>query len=918
MAAARQRNMAPLALLVFAAAVVGAAFAGLWLVHTVRLPFHSNSGIVAWVTHHRYAKSQEIFNLAVAVVGLLGSLLAAWWTWILGAAWGAGFSRCAPSRLLKPLALPSVAMLALAPRLAQLKVTSLHPLILALSGVALAGFLLLLWHRRRGASHACPERDTTTEELPAPTPVRPRRFLIVLRRILVWFVLPVLVYCLSFDNRLDGGLGAFNQFHEGERLYPMVVMQHGGLPYRDAYLQHGLFRNALAPHLGATLFSPTLEGMRRLDDILWPLGALSLYLVGATLLASRPLPLLFLALFLLSARVEIPERVFFAALAAALMAAAVRRSGLFGLLHPSPRSKRATAPLLSLARFARQEWRLLLSGVLAALAFWTSVDMGLFATAGLGAFLMIVAVLAPHGDLRARVRPMLAFGAGVLAGLGAVAAYFAWHGALYEVLRNTYQQCAYQNETWGLPFPDLADLAPPRDESGGLAWSHTLQRDVVQMYLPFVCLLLAEVGLVWLWLHGRLWTSRRGWALLLVTCVGLFFARGLLGRSDIYHLYAGLVSQILLATLALDAALGFLWKRMTALPAEWRRRRLWPLASWLGAIVLLGFAGQLFADSYEPLQSLKRRAPAAFEDLAMTLSGPPTAQEPFPGAGRITLGENEAEHARRLVRFIRDNTQPGEPILNFSSFPMPMTFADRPSASRYFIPCYATTPAMQREAIAEIDRRQPRLAYRGVGHDFDGVLTAERQHLMQEYLEAHYEPLGRDEDLEFLWRKDAGPRPIPRDLQITVDAQRDYHIESVSAGKCVQFADAPSAQGGVAHIQTCDQSDAQSFRFDPQPDGAYQIRLAGTEKCLDIEAWSKNDGTAVKGFHCHNGSNQQWRIVGVDAQTVRLMAQHSGKGLDVWFNATTDGTPLKQVRWKGSRNQQFRLRARAESAPEPQ
>jgi hypothetical protein len=907
-AASRHRNMAPFVVLVFAAAAVSAAFAGLWLVDVVRLPFHSDSGIAGWVTQQKYAKAQETFNLAVAVVGLPVAMLAAWWTWIAGAAWGSRFARCAPSRLLKQMAAASVGMLTLAPSLPQVKITSLLPLFLALAGVTLTWFLLLVLNRRLGGRSA--NLAIETEPTPAPARIPSRRWLRVLRLALVWCLLPLLVYVLSFDNRLDSGIDAFNQFHEGERLYPMWVMQHGGVPYRDAYLQHGFFRDALVPHLGATLFGPTLEGLRRIDDILWPLGVLSVYLAGAALFGANPLSALFLALFLLSTHIEIPERVFFAMLAVAAMAAAVRRPGFF------ERTRQARTRLQGLARFLRQGWLLILSGALASLAFWTSVEMGLFAWAGLGTFLIAAAVLGPGRGLWARTRPMVAFGAGVLAGLCLVGVYFAWHGAVRDVLRNVYQQCAYQTETWGIAFPSLSEITAPRDQGGRIDWGPFLQTDSVRMVLPFVCLILAEAWLVWLWIDRRLWTSPRGWRLLLVTCVGLFFARGLLGRSDLYHLYDGLVSQLLIAALALDAGLSLVLNRMTALPANLRRRRFWPLASGLGVLVLLAFAGRLFAETYEPWASLKQRAHTAREDLGMILAKSFPAREPFAGAGRITVSDAEADHARILSGFIRENTQPGEAIFNFSSYAMPMFFANRPSAARYFIPCYATTPAMQREAIAEIENRKPRLAYRGVDHDFDGLLNGDRQPLMQDYLLANYEPLGRDEEIEFLWRKGAEPRPVPRDLQLTVDAQRDYQIESVSARKCVQFADAPSVEGGDAQIRPCDKSDAQRFQFEPRSNNRYRIRLAGSKKCLDVEASSRNDGTAVKGFWCHENANQEWRIVGGDEGTVRLVAQHSGKVLDVWYKATADGSPLKQVHWRGGSNQQFRLVER-EPRPKP-
>jgi hypothetical protein len=53
-------------------------------------------------------------------------------------------------------------------------------------------------------------------------------------------------------------------------------------------------------------------------------------------------------------------------------------------------------------------------------------------------------------------------------------------------------------------------------------------------------------------------------------------------------------------------------------------------------------------------------------------------------------------------------------------------------------------------------------------------------------------------------------------------------------------------------------------------------------KCADVAA------AAVIAYHCHGGSNQQWRP---DDQG-RLLNTGSGKCLDTRNGATTDGTPL--------------------------
>jgi hypothetical protein len=761
LAAARHRKMAPYAAIVFAAAMVGAAFAGLWVVGAVRLQYHSDSEIVGWVTANHYCKRQEVFDLLVAMAGLPAGLLAGWWTWVLGAAWGARFARCSPSRMLRQLAMAGAGMLALIPALARFEDSSPLPLVAALSGVTLAGLVLVIFNRLLGVDHdrGCLARDDLGDVKNTEAPLEASRASFhplwrVLRYAIVWLVLPALIYVLSRGDHVNSELDYYNQFHEGERLYPMWVMRHGGVPYRDAYLQHGLFRNAIVPQVGAILYGPTLEGLRRVEDLVWPLGVLSVYLAGAALVGSNLVSVTILAVFLLSWRVQIPERIFFAGLSMAVMAAAIKRSRLWNLLRPPD----ARAPFREkLTRFLREGWPLSISGALASLAFWTSVDSGLFVFAGMGLFLVAVAVLGQGRGVWVRLKPLAAFGVGALVGLAAVGAYFARHGALGDLIRNVYQQCAYQTETWGLPFPNLLDTSPLSDDVGASAWRKFLLTDTAHMYFPFLVLLLAEAWLVWLWVHKRLWTSPRGWCLLLVTCVGLCFSRGLLGRSDDQHMYNGLIFQFLIGAMALDATLGILGNYIRAFRTAGRQGRPTSLAYPLLALILLGLTVDFFGDSYHPLDSVKERAHLAWERHLVAATTPPAQEEPFPGAGRISVPEADIERVQGVIAFIQVHTNPGEAIINFSSHATLLFFADRPSATRYFLPCYTPTPAMQREAIAEIEREQPRLAYRGLSHGFDDLENVQRQPLINAYLESHYEPIGKVEDIEFLWRKGAKP-----------------------------------------------------------------------------------------------------------------------------------------------------------------
>ena len=68
------------------------------------------------------------------------------------------------------------------------------------------------------------------------------------------------------------------------------------------------------------------------------------------------------------------------------------------------------------------------------------------------------------------------------------------------------------------------------------------------------------------------------------------------------------------------------------------------------------------------------------------------------------------------------------------------------------------------------------------------------------------------------------------------------------------------------------------------------------------------DGAPVLQWDCTGAPNQQWIVADAGPDTVRLVARHSGKVLDVFDEKTDDGTLLIQWSWKSSSNQQFKLK----------
>ncbi|MEV6299512.1 ricin-type beta-trefoil lectin domain protein [Actinoplanes sp. NPDC051861] len=104
------------------------------------------------------------------------------------------------------------------------------------------------------------------------------------------------------------------------------------------------------------------------------------------------------------------------------------------------------------------------------------------------------------------------------------------------------------------------------------------------------------------------------------------------------------------------------------------------------------------------------------------------------------------------------------------------------------------------------------------------------------------------------------------------------------AGKCVDVANAATANGTAIQLYTCNGSAAQ--QWSRNSDGT--LRSLG--KCLDISGPSNADGTVTHLWDCHTGTSQKWTY---DSATQRLVNQYANKCLDVTGNNSADATRLQ-------------------------
>ncbi|HEX6106146.1 MAG TPA: hypothetical protein VFZ26_11220 [Gemmatimonadales bacterium] len=383
--------------------------------------------------------------------------------------------------------------------------------------------------------------------------------------------------------------------------------------------------------------------------------------------------------------------------------------------------------LLGLVPLVRREDRTALGPAIgSAIALGTCLLLkppyGIFALAP-AAYLL----LAPDLVTAAKLRALVVTGAAFLLPALVCAAWFAWRGALDELLE-TY--VLFNLAQASVPLPGL-DMSP------GGALLRFGRRLVLDPVLP-ASALAAAVAV------AATWRERpRAVKILLLTTVAAFFTVFVQQRYwNRYHWHGAYLTLGLLAGIGL----GRLWHR----PGGGRIAGARLLAAGLGAAIVVSSLPQ-------PLHHARRW-------LELT-------------AGRLTPAEYEAAFghptvswtiatSRALAGYLRSRTAPNEAVLVWSD-PLVNYLSERPSVGRlgFHVPFSAPvlTPLHHRyrdELLQELDRRPPRYIAVGRRHleEADSLNEANIAHAfpaLRDRLLERYAPVARFGEMELFERQPA-------------------------------------------------------------------------------------------------------------------------------------------------------------------
>lgn len=716
-------------LLTFSAASLAIAL-GITLQKHITFEYHSNAGVVGWLSVNAYPKQQEYFFYLLALLGIPIAICLYWFGWWVYSRWCAKLTAQPIARVLKANALASIPL-----GFCWLQVYSIgqRPLIglLLPIGVSILLKLALLYKRYfptlwnsdvlsdtgDGENAANP-----TDAESGKTPFGDHRFLKFGRIGLEYIILPIFIYLLTYSASIHGNI---DMFHEGERLAPLNEMLHGGVPFRDVYVQHGLFQNAYLAWFGSLLFEPTLFGVRSMEDILGPLGYVALYLLGLQVFRGRFLTAFICMLIASGTNFWVSPRHSLGLISFAFVANFLTR-------------------LQTTSKGHAFSWKLLLAGLFTSLAFWYSTEIGLYTLGGIGLFLFIYG-LRDGIEIRERPFPLINYSCGVLLGFLPVGIYFLSHGALDDAIWNSYIQCRYQLATWGLAFPSLSKTITLLSTDG---WRAFIFSEGFRWYLPICIFLIIAAYLTYRGLSDT--NSTNTMKLLLLLLGGIAFFRTALGRSDGGHLIYGATFLWLLCLLPLEGGIVEMFRvGLSSLSGK----KPWHAvlkAAWILIPIVIFF--WYVGERHHPLASFNQK----WQRLHQNPFKQNVVPEELARAGTVDIPDDQVQQIQKVVAYIQENTEPNEKIFDFTSQGAYYFFANRPGVSRFHQVSYASTPAMQQEVIEALEQDKTRLVIFKTGGWFDavdGIRVEERHPLIAAYLQENYEPAININNTEILMRK---------------------------------------------------------------------------------------------------------------------------------------------------------------------
>jgi len=735
----RKSGIQPYHALVVVSAFSFATALGFWI-HKFFIFQPKTSEIIGWISANNYPKHQEFFYYILALTGIPVTIFIYTIFWVTFSQFTAKWVRQPTALLLKQNALASSFMLLTCYRIWDLNRNPFFGLLLPMILVLVTKIGIIGKQLRKRDSAIPTPPITITNQNQAYKSITDKLPAHPISQLFKYLILPILIYSLLYTGQSSSTI---DLFHEGEQLAPLNEMVYGHIPFRDIYLQHGLFQNAGLAWLGGKIFGVSLEGVRKMSRFLGPFGYVAIYLLGTQLFRFGAIPSILLTVIISSEGNWVTTRHSLALISFSWVANYLKthhHDGLYAGWNSLKTTDLALSPYSTqnIESHVRQKlkytlkysitfgWKLITAGFFANLAFWYSTEIGLYTLSSISIFLLIYGIRNPLPKAK-QLLPLGCYNMGALIGSVPILTYFTFHGALDDLITNTWIQCRYQVSTWGLRFPSLASILEPlNNPEVQNQWLVFLKSEGFRWYLPIAVFVVVASYLVYRSTYREMWDSEGCTLLFLTLLGGATFFRTALGRSDGGHLIFGSTFLWVIVILIIERGIDRIIRQKT--------NRVW--VTLFISILSVGTSYYL-QEVHHPLRTFNSRV----NQLINRNVKPAEKPQILNRTGRENIQTNQAEHVARVVNYIQNHTRPNEKIFDFTSQGAYYFFANRPSVTRYHQIAYASTPNMQMEVMYSLENDKTNLVIFKTGGWFDkidGIPSEQRHPIISQYIKEHY------------------------------------------------------------------------------------------------------------------------------------------------------------------------------------
>ncbi len=127
-------------------------------------------------------------------------------------------------------------------------------------------------------------------------------------------------------------------------------------------------------------------------------------------------------------------------------------------------------------------------------------------------------------------------------------------------------------------------------------------------------------------------------------------------------------------------------------------------------------------------------------------------------------------------------------------------------------------------------------------------------------------------------------------------------LKVAHSNKCLEILNGSQNSGAAAVQGSCDGKADQQFELVSMGPDIFQLKAGHSGQCLEVAGTSTNSGAHLQQNTCTTEDHQQFRIMGSPST---IVAVHSGLCIDVPGVSSVDGITILQWPCHGGQNQQW-------------